>query len=158
MTYILFLEPSEKPTSNIWPPPQAKDYMKSVKDLPGNIRMIVHNQTETKGESVTQPQSTETGEPLKLYPIHQNDFERATGLVEENKPHEVGPRKNVHVATEKVDNKNEIEHSEPSKYLSFFCIYFYMEILTKKEALCLCLVNNFVIHSFINNIAEMHDG
>ena len=37
------------PESNIWPPPRAKDYMLSVKDLPSNIKVAEVGRNE-KGQ------------------------------------------------------------------------------------------------------------
>ncbi|XP_060585232.1 uncharacterized protein LOC132741152, partial [Ruditapes philippinarum] len=120
-------EGTEKPTSNIWPPPQAKDYMKSVKDLPSNIRMIVHKQTETQedDDKATQPsteiESSRTEQELKTYPVHQSDFERATGLVEDSKSQGAGGQLKLVSAGKLDDNVGalQLEHSKAFVFILY---------------------------------------
>ena len=51
------------PESNIWPPPRAKDYMLSVKDLPSNIKVAeVSRQEKGNDGSRTNDNTTDEAE------------------------------------------------------------------------------------------------
>lgn len=57
--YFFAERKTEQQNSNIWPPPQPKQYMKTVKNLPSNI--VVSAEGQQDGESVA------TGSGLVVY-------------------------------------------------------------------------------------------
>jgi hypothetical protein len=104
--------------------------MKSVKDLPSNIRMIVHKQTETQedDDKATQPsteiESSRTEQELKTNPVHQSDFERATGLVEDSKSQGAGGQFKLVSAGKLDENVHDVgalqlEHSKAFVFILY---------------------------------------
>ena len=45
----------ERPASNIWPPPKSKDYMKSVRDLPSNVKIGEGKKEENQSDGAKLP-------------------------------------------------------------------------------------------------------
>ena len=47
----------DRPASNIWPPPKAKDYKQSVRDLPANVKLAEVKRDEKVNEVSRHPDS-----------------------------------------------------------------------------------------------------
>ena len=49
MTFNISAKRDDQGESKVWPPPQAPDYMKTVKDLPSGVRVMHDRQTDESG-------------------------------------------------------------------------------------------------------------
>ncbi|XP_045191511.2 uncharacterized protein LOC123548375 [Mercenaria mercenaria] len=103
-------EPTERPSSNIWPPPQAKDYMKSVKDLPANVRMVAPSQGDTKagGDSDTTDTAESAGAGNRVITYVMHPDERSTRQIDGQTLQETFP-------TEMLNNNALVPHVEQDK-------------------------------------------
>ena len=59
----------QRPQSNIWPPPKNKDYQRTVRDLPENVKLAERKNDEQQNKTSDKPgesSSESSGRPKEM--------------------------------------------------------------------------------------------